>query len=163
MNLLTIAAVILATTTSFPSKSTSAGWMAPQSFQLSIGMSRKEAESRLTESRWKLKKGKVTDEVVIEVETNKTVTLQFRKGKLESARFEYVAFLQDVRAAFQEREATLRSDLGVPKRVSGPASVLIYEKTNPNVHVVLSTDRSTSYGKQGLGFLVVRYFAPPAA
>lgn len=160
MNLLLIFSLLAAT--AFPSKATNAAWMSPQSFQLKIGMTRSDAQTRLSESRWKLKKGKVTDEVVVEIESNKTLTLQFRKGKLDSARFEYVAFLQDVKAAFSEREVTLKTDHGEPKRPGGPAKILIFEKSNPNVHVVLSTDKSTSYGKQGLGFLVVRYFAPPA-
>lgn len=161
MNLLPTLLLVLSSI--FPSSATNAAWMSPESFQLKIGMRRSEAEQRLTENRWKLKKGKVADEVVVEIESNRTITLQFREGKLDSVRFEYVAFLPDVKAAFEDRERALKQELGAPRRAESKAKVLIYEKTNPNVHVVLSTDSTTSYGKQGLGFLVVRYFRPPAA
>lgn len=136
--------------------------MSPESFHLSIGMKRSDAEATLAEHRWKLKEGKQGD-VVVEIESNKTMTIGFRAGKVDSIRFEYVAFFQDVKSAYADRENALRKSHGPPKRAGASAKVLIYDRTSPNVHVVLSTDRSTSYGKQGLGFLVVRYFAPPAA
>lgn len=154
--------LLLLASTAFPSSKNHSSWMSPDSFHLTIGMSRRAAEAKLTEHRWKLKEGKDGD-LVVEIENNKTMTIGFQNGKIDSIRFEYVAFLQDVKAAFADRETALRKSLGPPRRAGSSAKVLIYDKTAPNIHVVLSTDRSTSYGKQGLGFLVVRYFAPPAA
>jgi hypothetical protein len=141
----------------FPSTSKTA-WMNPASFHLRVGMSREAAVERLRADGWPAKPGKAGDDLLVEFDQGRTLTLAFRRGRVTSIRFELVAFAPEVRAAFAEKKKTLRSELG---RAKERGSTLIYEKTNPQVMAVLSTDPTTSFGKQGLGFFVVRYFEPP--
>lgn len=136
-------------------------WMAPESFHLSLGMKRNAVVKRLEKDGWKLEKGKVESHLVIPYESGKTVTLGFEKDRLRSIRFELVDFFPAVKAAFREQRQALTQKRGSP----GPASndtVLIYEEKKPNVHVVVVADTRTDFGKQGVGFLVVRYFEPAA-
>jgi len=136
-------------------------WMTPESFHLSLGMKRSAVVKRLQNDGWKLEKGKIESHLVIPYENGKTVTLGFEKDRLRSIRFELVDFLPAVKAGFREQKQTLNQKRGSP----GPASndtVLIYEEKKPNVHVVVVADTRTAFGKQGVGFLVVRYFEPAA-
>ncbi|HXI11389.1 MAG TPA: hypothetical protein VNM92_01925 [Thermoanaerobaculia bacterium] len=154
MNSLLLSLVLLAATT--PSSSTS--WMAPDAFRLTVGMPRTSVLRELSRSGWNWKKGKVVDEIFLTYEEGKTLTLAFGRGRLRSLRFELVGFIPQIRAAFSERTAVLDQKLGEPRRIS--SSILSYERRSPNVMLVSSTDSSSSYGKQGLGYLVVRYFEP---
>lgn len=132
--------------------------MDPASFHLKIGMTRGAATDRLRADGWKSKPGKAGDDLLVEFDEGRTLTLAFQGGKLTSIRFELIGFAPEVRAAFDEKKRDL-------KKAHGPAiergTTLIYEKTDPQIMAVLSTDPKTSFGRQGLGFFVVRYFAPP--
>ncbi len=90
----------------------------------------------------------------------RTVTLTFSREKLHSIRFELVDFLPEVEKAYAEREQFLVRQYGKPRRITGPTALLQFEKVMPNVHLVRSTDPSSSFGVQGLGFVIVRYFDP---
>ncbi|MGA7616056.1 MAG: hypothetical protein WBX15_12845 [Thermoanaerobaculia bacterium] len=142
------------------------GWMQPASFQLSIGMSEKAALAHLQDRGWDVKEGKEKGQKAIDYDEGKSVTLGFSRGRLESIRFEYVGFVPQVQLAFEEARERLRRRRGLPQ--TSTEKILIYDTPSPldpsapDVTVILSADSSTSFGRQGLGFLVIRYFAPPA-
>jgi hypothetical protein len=150
--------LLLLTTAEFPSNSTTS-WMRPESFHLAIGMTRAEAIEALDKIGWKTKKGEDEDHLLIDYADDKAVTLQFRKDRLNSIRFELFVFLPDASKAFAEEKAFLRQSLGKPKPVKSKA-ILLYDSTLPNVMVVLSNDPKSANGQKGLGILVVRYFDP---
>lgn len=152
-----LALTVLATV--FPSASKTS-WMQPAAFHLALGMSREKAVANLKDGGWKPQKGKVDNHLVVEYDNGRTVTLAFEKNRLQSIRFEYVSFIPELKEAFQEQKKFLESKLGPATRLS--ATVLAYEKQIPSVFMVLSTDAKSPFGKQGVGFLVVRYFEPPA-
>ncbi len=135
----------------FPSGSLTS-WMRPEPFHLTIGMTRADALDTLQQNGWKTKPGEKRDQVEVEYSDDRTVTLQFARGRLKSIRFELFALLPETRKAFEEEKATLRSELGVPKITK---SVVLYDNRLPNVMVVLSPDT-----RKGLGMLVVQYFDP---
>lgn len=151
-----LAWVLLAATLPSTSKT---GWMTPDAFRLSVGMRREAAITELKRSSWNWKKGKLTDEVVLTYEEGKTVTLKFGDARLKSIRFELVGFIPTIKQGFTERADDLTRRLGPGKKLS--SSVISYERRAPYVMMVSSTGTETSYGRQGLGFLVVRYFEPP--
>ena len=154
--LLTIALIL---STAFPSTSKTS-WMSPQSFHLTIGMTRAETVRALESSGWPAKKGRTDDEMVVDYSDDKALTLEFRKGRLRSIRFELFAMLPDVRAAFHEQKSLLRKQHGEPKK--SQKSVVVYDDRLPNILVVLSDDPDSDYGKKGIGFLAVRYYDPVA-
>ena len=145
--------------TAFPSTSKTS-WMSPQSFHLTIGMTRAETVRVLETSGWSPKKGRTDDEMVVDYSDDKALTLEFRKGRLRSVRFELFAMLPDVRAAFHEQKSLLKKQHGDPKK--SRKSVVVYDDRLPNILVVLSDDPESDYGKKGIGFLAVRYFDPVA-
>ena len=151
-----LAALLLAT--AFPSNSKTA-WMRPDSFHLKVGMSRGEVVKALTDRGWTAKKGDGADQMVIDYADDKAVTLQFRRDRLRSIRFELYVFLGEARTAFNEEKEFLRQSLGEPKKIQSK-SVLLYDGTLPNVMVVLSADPKSTNGQKGLGILVVRYYDP---
>lgn len=136
----------------------SSGWMSPESFHLSVGMMKTAALERLQSDGWKVETGKEKEQCIVHYTDSKSVTLAFQDGRVESIRFEFVDFLPQVKKAFGEQREILAEKFGKPRTPKD--SILIYDETNPNVMVVLSTDHNSKFGKQGLGFLVVRYFAP---
>jgi hypothetical protein len=146
-------ALLLAT--SFPSTSRTS-WMRPDSFHLTIGMSRMEAMSVL--EKWAPKPGRDANEMVVDYSDDKALTLQFSKGRLTSVRFELFVFLPEIRAAFGEERAYLANSLGKPRKAT--KSILIYDNVLPNVMVVATDDPKSQHGKQGLGVLAVRYYDP---
>ena len=146
--------------TAFPSSSATS-WMEPDAFRLKIGMRKSEAVAILRDGGLKPTEGKAGD-LVVEYDETRTVTLAFQNGKLSSARFELVDFVPAVTRAFAEQKLTLEKRFG-PATVRPSEKTLIYDRRNPNVFAVLSTDPATEFGKRGLGFLVVRYFEPPPA
>lgn len=148
---------ILATV--FPSSSKTA-WMQPAAFQLALGMTREKAVASLKTAGWETHPGKQDNHLVVEYDAGRSVTLAFEKGRLRSIRFEFVSFIPELNAAFQEQKKFLETRLGPAKKLS--PGILAYDKQVPSVFVVLSTDQKTSFGQQGVGFLVVRYFEPPA-
>ncbi len=144
--------------TPFPSASRTA-WMRPESFHLSIGMSRADTLKKLADAGWKTKAGKDAAHLVIEYTDADSVTLEFRKDRLKAVRFEHFAFLQDARSAFTEEVTYLHETFGAPKAVK-TKSVVLYDRILPNVMVVLSDDPRSENGQKGLGLLVVRYYDP---
>ena len=136
-------------------------WMTPESFHNSLRMKRTAVLKQLKKDGWKWEKGKVESHLVIPYQNGKTVTLGFEKDRLRSIRFELVDFFPAVKAGFREQKQTLNQKRGSPAPASND-TVLIYEDRKPNVHVVVVADTRTDFGKQGVGFLVVRYFEPVA-
>ncbi len=141
--------------TAFPSASRTA-WMRPESFHLVVGLTRQETEKRLSDNGWKARRGDSDDQLLLDYTDTKALTLQFARGRLRSIRFEYFSTPADAREAFEEQKAFLKTTFGAPKPLRSP-TVLIYDRTLPNVMVVL-TDQQAS----GLGMLVVSYYDPAA-
>lgn len=145
--------------TAFPSSSKTA-WMQPAAFHLALGMPREKAVATLESAGWEAKPGKAENHLIVEYDNGRTVTLAFEKNRLQSIRFEYVAFIPELKTAFQEQQTFLENRLGPAKKLS--PTILAYDRQVPSVFLVLSTDAKSSFGRQGVGFLVVRYFEPPA-
>lgn len=141
--------------TAFPSTSRTS-WMRPDSFHLAIGMPREDALAAL--EKWAPKPGKNADEVVVDYSDDKALTLQFRKGRLTSVRFELFVFLPEIRLAFEEEKTRLAESRGKPRKAT--KSILIYDNALPNVMVVAADDPKSQQGKQGIGILAVRYYDP---
>ncbi|MEO8215878.1 MAG: hypothetical protein ABI718_02235 [Acidobacteriota bacterium] len=134
--------------------------MEPASFHLTIGMAQSQVTAKLAEQGWSLHKGKIENEHFIEYDQGKTVTLVFSQDKLSSARFEFVDFVPEVKAAFAEQRKSLRHNYGLPL-VRGNGNTLIYDLPDVSIFAVLSTNPKDEFGKKGLGFFVVRYFVSP--
>ncbi len=134
--------------------------MRPEAFHLGIGMSRLEAVSALREGGWEAKRGRNDDQVVVDYSTEKALTLEFNHNRLHAIRFELYAPIPEVRKAFAEQKEFLRHTLGEPKREMPNKSIVLYDHTLPNILVVLSDDPKSDKGKQGLGFVAVRYYDP---
>lgn len=156
--MIVLAAVLLAT--AFPSTSKTS-WMRPESFHLTVGMSREEADKSLADHGWKAKKGDDDERLIIDYADDKSVTLQFRRKRLQSIRFELYLFLPDAPTAFDEEKTFLRQSLGEPKKLKSK-SVVLYDGVLPNVMVVLAANPRSENGQKGLGILVVRYYDPVA-
>ena len=135
----------------FPSNSLTS-WMRLEPFHLTIGMTRADALSALAANGWKTKPGAKSDQLEVDYSDDRTVTMQFARGRLKSVRFQLFALLPEIRKAFEEEKATLRRELGPPKITK---SVVLYDNRLPNVMVVFSPD-----AKKGLGMLSVQYFDP---
>lgn len=131
-------------------------WMRPEAFHLTIGMSRENALSAL--EAWNPKPGKSGDEIVVDYSGEKAMTLEFRKGRLTSVRFELFVLLPEVRKAFESERTYLRESRGEPRKAT--KSILIYDNALPNVMVVVTDDPKSEHGKRGLGVLAVRYYDP---
>ncbi|HEU4521662.1 MAG TPA: hypothetical protein VFT12_06650 [Thermoanaerobaculia bacterium] len=155
--LATILSLFLAT--AFPS-ATKTSWMSPQSFRLTIGMTRAEAVATLEQSGWRAKKGRNDEELVVDYGDDKAMTLEFRRDRLRSVRFELFTMLPEVRSAFEEQKALLRKEHGEPKKAPRSKSLVLYDDRLPNIMVVVSDDPESEYGKIGIGYLAVRYFDP---
>jgi hypothetical protein len=155
--LTTILTILLAASSAFPSSSRTA-WMRPESFRLTIGMSRADAVRVLADGGWQIKQGKNADEMVVDYTAERALTLDFQKERLRSIRFELFTFLPDVRKAFAEEKQFLTAAMGEAKK--GTKSVLIYDDRLPNVIVAMSDDPKSENGRKGVGFLAVRYFDP---
>lgn len=148
---------VLLFATPFPSNSLTS-WMRPEAFHLRIGMGRAEAVRVL--ASYNPKPGKDKNEIVVDYSGERAMTLDFKDDRLHSIRFELFAFLPDVRKAFKEEQARLLETRGKPRKST--KAVLIYDQALPNVMVVLSDDTKSAQGKQGIGFLAVRYYDPTA-
>jgi hypothetical protein len=147
------AALVLCLATAMPSANRTA-WMHPSSFHLIVGMPRTDAVKALADSGWQGKQGRDADELIVDYTPTKALTLQFRKNRLHSIRFELFGMLPEVQRAFDEQKAVLAKRLGQPKPTRSK-STLIYDGTLPNVMVVLAENQ-----QQGLPMLAVRYFDP---
>jgi hypothetical protein len=131
-------------------------WMRLESFHLSIGMKRAEAVEAVRS--WSPKRGRNENELVVDYSGEKALTLEFRKDRLQSARFELFVLLPHVRKAFEEKRAALVNTLGEPRKAT--RSILIYDNKLPNVMVVVADNPQSEQGKKGLGVLAVRYYDP---
>ena len=141
--------------------SNSTVWMRPESFHLSIGMSRAAVEKQLALDAWKAKPGDDARHLVIDYTDTKAVTLEFEKERLRSIRFELFAMIPEARSAFEEEKSYLKGTFGSARPVRSPL-IVIYDNQLPNVMVVLTDDRNSEKGKTGLGMVVVRYYDPAA-
>ncbi len=149
--MIALAALLLAT--AFPSASPTA-WMRPESFHLAIGMPRAEALKAVDSYKPKT----TDDEASFDYTESRGVTLQFRRDRLHAVRFEYFAFLQQVRLAFDDEKSYLHNAYGAARK-STP-SLVLYDDRLPNVMAVLSADPKSDQGQKGIGMLVVRYYDP---
>ena len=145
--------------TAFPSKSAT-GWMRPESFRLAIGMSRVEVMKVIKDGGWDPKEGRTPDEVILDYTGERSVTLEFRRNRLRSIRFELFLTLDKIKAAYDEERAFLRKALGAPRATLRDGSILLYDDKLPNVMVVLSNDPKSENGRKGIGFVAVRYYDP---
>jgi hypothetical protein len=127
-------------------------WMRLDAFHLAIGMRRAEAVDALR--AWNPKQGKDANELVVDYASDKALTLEFRKDRLTSVRFELFTFLPQVRKAFEEKRAAM----GEPRKAT--RSILIYDNALPNAMVVVADDPKSAQGKKGLGVLAVRFYDP---
>lgn len=148
--------ILLALLLTIAPPATKTDWMRPESFHLSIGMSRAEALGALR--AWNPKPGKNGTEVVVDYASDKALTLEFRRERLHAVRFELFMLLPQVRKAFEEHRAFLHGTMGKPRKAT--KSVLIYDNALPNVMVVVADDPKSEQGKKGLGVLAVRYYDP---
>jgi hypothetical protein len=146
---------LLLLATSFPSTSRTS-WMRPDAFRLAVGMPRAEVVRAL--DKWASKAGKDKNELVVDYSEDKSLTLEFKNDRLTSVRFEYFAYLNGIRGAFDEERTYLREAHGEPRLAT--KSILVYDNTLPNVMVVVTDDPKTEQGKKGLGVLAVRYYDP---
>jgi hypothetical protein len=131
-------------------------WMRLDSFHLAIGMKRADALAAIR--AWAPKPGRNENEIVVDYSDEKALTLEFRKDRLQSARFELFVLLPNARKAFDEKRTALRTTLGAPRKAT--RSILIYDNQLPNVMVVIADDPKSENGKKGLGVLAVRYYDP---
>jgi hypothetical protein len=131
-------------------------WMRPEQFHLAIGMPRESAISAL--EAWNPKPGKDENQIVVDYSDERAMTLDFRKGRLNSVRFELFMMLPEVRKAFESEREYLRESRGEPPKAT--KSILIYDNALPNVMVVVTDDPNSEQGKRGLGVLAVRYYDP---
>jgi hypothetical protein len=138
---------------------TKTSWMSPEAFHLSVGMRRSRAVAVLEGGGWKPRAGKAPNHLIVDYGEQRSITMEFERDHLRSIRFELFDFIPAVKSAFAEEAAELKSRYGPAHKKA--ASILIYEKRRPNIMVVMSTDARTTAGKEGLGFLTVRYFEPP--
>lgn len=146
-----------------PPNAKSLSWMQPAAFRLTVGMPEAEARKRLATDGRVLLPGRSPDEVVVEYQPGKTVTLQFSGRKLVSMRFELVDFLPSMKDYWREVKSNLQVRLGVPQVAPKGTDVMIWTDRNPQVMAALSMKKDDQFGRQGLGFIVIRHFAPPAA
>ena len=79
--------------------------------------------------------------------------------RLRSARFELFAILPQIRPAFDEARRDMKKERGEPKKLTSK-SIVVYDNALPNVVMVVSDDPKSQHGKNGLGFLAVRYYDP---
>jgi len=146
-------ALALFLATAFPSSSRTA-WMRPESFRLTIGMSREDAVKTLKDDGWKPEKGDRDNQLIVDYAGNKSLTLEFQRERLTSIRFELFVMMPEVGGAFDEEKTFLRNKHGEPKAIKSK-SMLIYDSTLPNIMVVQTKDQT-----KGLGVLAVRYYDP---
>jgi hypothetical protein len=139
-----------------PSSNTS--WMHPDSFHLIIGMPQREAVKVLQEGGWKVTPAKEKDHMIMDYADDKSLTLQFKKGRLHAVNFELFALVPQAQIAFVEQKVMLREKLGEPRKAL--PSIVLYDDRLPNVMMVLNANPKSEHGRRGLGMLVVRYYDP---
>ena len=153
-----IAILALFLATAFPSVDKTS-WMRPESFHLVIGMPRGDAMHALQSNGWKVKPLGDANHAEIDYADDKTITLAFQHGRLQSVRFELYVILHDAKSAFADATAHLRTTFGQPKKLKS-SSIVLYDNTLPNIMAVLSNDPKSEQGQKGVGMVVVRYYDP---
>ncbi|PYQ30588.1 MAG: hypothetical protein DMF56_07195 [Acidobacteria bacterium] len=150
-----MALVLALLLSAFPSNSR-VSWMRLESFHLIIGMTRDEMVNVI--APWNPKFGKDKNEIVIDYNGDKALTLELKNDRLRSVRFEFFALLPEIRKAFDEEKTYLRGARGTPRKST--SSILIYDDALPNVMAVVKDDPSSEQARKGLGVLAVRYYDP---
>src|SRR5687768_2617896 len=145
----TVLALALAST-AFSSSPTS--WMDPQAFHLNLGMTKQRVVARLKNDGLTTEVGKEPHHLIVQYDEGKTITLAFRRNRLESARFELVGFIPTVMEAFAEQQQLLARKRGDPTRSIAKPTLLSWDDKRPHITIVMSTTRETSFGLHGLGF-----------
>lgn len=138
-------------------------WMQPAALGLETGMSTADVMARLEAEGLTVTEGKVAGEQIVEYAAGRTITLQFRQQRLVSLRFELVDFLPMMRKHWTQLQEELSERIGEPDAAPPGLEVRIWTSKSPNVMAALSMLQDDEFGKQGLGYAVVRYFEPPAA
>lgn len=133
-------------------------WMRPDLFHLVVGMPRTEAVKTLEANGWKVKPGDDKDHLVVDYADDKSLTLQFRRDRLNAVNFEYFALVPEAQSAFTEQKDVLKERYGEPRKTL--PSIVLYDDRLPNVMLILSADPKSEHGRRGLGMLVVRYYDP---
>ena len=146
-----IAVLALFFATAFPSNSKTS-WMRPESFHMTIGMSRAAAVQALESNGWKTKRGDSDDQLVVDYADDKSLTLQFDRERLKSIRFELFTILQDAPKAFDEERAFLHESLGKPRMKS--KKVVLYDQILPNVMAVLPPIRNRNRLRRASGVVM---------
>jgi len=138
-------------------------WMSPDKLGVCIGMERGDVETTIERAGLKAEPGKYSRQLVVHYSETKTVTMQFVDERLQSIRFELVDFIPAVRGAYQERLGAIEKKFGyeAPQQ-KGDRAVVMFNRETPNVMIVLSTVPDDAFGRQGLGFLAIRWFDPAA-
>jgi len=138
-------------------------WMSPDKLGVCIGMERADVEATIERAGLKAEPGKYSRQLVLHYAETRTVTMQFVDDRLQSIRFELVDFIPAVRGAYEERPGPIekRPGYGAPEE-KGDRAVVMFNRESPNVMVVLSTVPDDAFGRQGLGFLAIRWFDPAA-
>ena len=139
----------------FPSGSPTA-WMDPAAFHLRMGMSRSAASAELRQIGVKPRAGKQANHLLIEYAENKTITLAFEANRLQSVRFELADYMVKIPGAYETARSRLETRNGKPSTKT--ATMSLWNDQAIQSMVVMSTDPRSRFGKQGLGFVVVRYF-----
>jgi len=152
-----VIALLVFLAAAFPSADKTS-WMRPQSFHLIIGMPRQEAMQTLSSNGWKAKSDDA-NHVIVDYDEDKTLTLDFQRGRLHSVRFELFTILQDAKPAFDTETAYLRATFGAPKPLKSK-SIVLYDNALPNIMAVLSNDPKSEQGQKGVGMVVLRYYDP---
>ncbi|HVR43798.1 MAG TPA: hypothetical protein VMS56_10185 [Thermoanaerobaculia bacterium] len=137
-------------------------WMEPARLGVEIGMTCTETLAELERRGRTAVPGKEKGHFLVTLSENRSVTLAFEKDRLQSMRFELSDFIPVVRVALAEVETRLQQRHGDPTRKIERPPALVYDGVEPRIYVVASVEHQGAFGRQGLGFLVVRYFAPPA-
>jgi hypothetical protein len=137
--------------------------MSPERLGLCIGMARPDVEAAVERAGLRAEPGKYSRQLVVHYAETKTVTMQFVDDRLQSIRFELVDFIPTVRGAYKDRVAAIEKELGYEAaKQKGDRVVVTYKRESPNIMVVLSTVPDDAFGRQGLGFLAIRWFDPEA-
>jgi hypothetical protein len=135
-------------------------WMRPETLHLTIGMSRIEVAHVIKAAGLEMKDGRDENQAVLDFSGDRSLTLDFRRGRLRSMRFELFTLLDKLPVAFEEEKAYLRKELGKPRATLGGGAVVLYDNVLPNVMVVMSNDPKSENGRKGIGFVAVRYYDP---
>jgi hypothetical protein len=144
--------ILFLATAVFPSTN-STSWMRPESFHLTVGMNLAEALRTLASAGFKAEKGDDDHHLIVDYTPTQSITLEFRKERLRSIRFELYQPKDKIGAAFEAVGHYLQSSPGATRLKSG--TMIIYDGTLPNVMVVLKKQP-----EQTLSTMVVRYYDP---